>query len=250
MSSGDGSPYRFPPQYRSRPAFCTDVAVALPAVNADPALCYLDAVRARDRFRERSLSPVELVSSLVARIEAIEPKVNAFTHIFFDRALDAAREAEKRYSNRGATLRPLEGLPLVIKDFHDVKGEITTYGSRLHEHHRPDRSLAYVDRLLHAGAILLARTTTPEFALLGVTHSDLWGVTRNPWNLDLSPGGSSGGAGAALAAGMTTLADGSDIGGSIRIRPRVAACLASSPLTGGCRAADRALSTRTSPTAR
>ena len=74
-----------------------------------------------------------------------------------------------------------------------------------------------MDRLLRAGAILFARTTTPEFALLGVTHSDLWGVTRNPWNLDFSPGGSSGGAGAALAAGMTTLADGSDIGGSIRI---------------------------------
>ncbi len=74
-----------------------------------------------------------------------------------------------------------------------------------------------MDRLLRAGAILLGRTTTPEFALLGVTHSELWGVTRNPWNLALSPGGSSGGAGTALAAGMTTLADGSDIGGSIRI---------------------------------
>ena len=186
-------------------------------MNATPELCYLDAVQARNRFTERSLSPVELVSSLVARIEAVERKVNALTHTFFDRALDEAREVEKRYASRGASLRPLEGLPLVIKDFHDVKGEVTTYGSRLHEHHRPGKSLAYVDRLLRAGAIFLARTTTPEFALLGVTHSDLWGVTRNPWNLDLSPGGSSGGAGAALAAGMTTLADGSDIGGSIRI---------------------------------
>ena len=186
-------------------------------MNADPELCYLDAVEARNRFREGSLSPVELVSSLLARIEAVEPKVNAFTHTFFDRALDEAREAEKRYADRGASPRPLEGLPLVIKDFHDVKGEVTTYGSRLHEHHRPRKSLAYVDRLLRAGAIVLARTTTPEFALLGVTHSELWSVTRNPWNLALSPGGSSGGAGAALAAGMTTLADGSDIGGSIRI---------------------------------
>ncbi len=186
-------------------------------MNADPELCYLTAVQARDRFVERSLSPVELVTSLVARIEDVEPKVNAFTHTFFDRALDEARKAEKRYARGGAHPRPLEGIPIVIKDFHDVKGETTTYGSRLHEHHRPGRSLVYVDRLLHAGAILLGRTTTPEFALLGVTHSDLWGVTRNPWNLELSPGGSSGGAGAALAAGMTTLADGSDIGGSIRI---------------------------------
>ena len=108
-------------------------------------------------------------------------------------------------------------MPIVIKDFHDLKGEITTYGSRLFENHRPKRSLAYVDRLLKAGAIVVARSTTPEFAFLGVTHSDLWGVTRNPWNLEMTPGGSSGGAGAALAAGMTTLADGSDIGGSIRI---------------------------------
>ena len=186
-------------------------------MNADPELCYLNAVQARERFRKRSLSPVELVTSLVARIEDVEPRVNAFTYTFFDRTLDEAREAEKRYAGRGARPRPLEGLPIVIKDFHDVKGEITTYGSRLHEHHRPRRSLVYVDRLLHAGVILLGRTTAPEFALLGVTHSDLWGVTRNPWNLDCSPGGSSGGAGAALAAGMTTLADGSDIGGSIRI---------------------------------
>ena len=186
-------------------------------MNGAPELCYLDAVQARTRFADRSLSPVELVSSLVARIEAVEPKVNALTYTFFDGALDEAREAERRYAGRGARPRPLEGLPVVIKDFHNVKGEVTTYGSRLHEHHRPARSLVYVDRLLRAGAILLARTTTPEFALLGVTHSVLWGVTRNPWNLALSPGGSSGGAGAALAAGMTTLADGSDIGGSIRI---------------------------------
>ena len=183
----------------------------------DLELCYLNAVQVRERFRERSLSPVEIVSSLVARIVDVEPRVNAFTHTFFDRALDEAREAEKRYADRGARPRPLNGIPIVIKDFHDVKGEITTYGSRLHEHHRPRKSLVYVDRLLRAGAILLGRTTTPEFALLGVTHSELWGVTRNPWNLALSPGGSSGGAGAALAAGMTTLADGSDIGGSIRI---------------------------------
>ena len=186
-------------------------------MKADLELCYLDAVKARGRFAERSLSPVELVTHLVTRIEAVEPRVNAFTHTFFDRAFDQAQAAEKRYAGHGAGPRPLEGLPIVIKDFHDVAGEITTYGSRLHEHHRPTKSLAYVDRLLRAGAILLARTTTPEFALLGVTHSDLWGVTRNPWNLEFAPGGSSGGAGAALAAGMTTLADGSDIGGSIRI---------------------------------
>ena len=162
------------------------------------------------------MSPVDLVSALIERIEAVEPKINAFTYTFFDRALEQARKAEQRYAGLGRPRR-LEGLPIVIKDFHDLKGEITTYGSRLFENHRPKTSLAYVDRLLKAGAIVIARSTTPEFAFLGVTHSDLWGVTRNPWNLEMTPGGSSGGAAAALAAGMTTLADGSDIGGSIRI---------------------------------
>ena len=183
----------------------------------DPEICYLSAVEARERFRARTLSPVELVSNLVSRIEAVEPQVNALTHTFFERALDEARTAESRYSGQGRRPRPLEGVPIVIKDYHDVRGEVTTFGSRLYENHRSPKSLAYIDRLLRAGAILLGRSTTPEFALLGVTHSDLWGVTRNPWNLDMTPGGSSGGAGAALAAGMTTLADGSDIGGSIRI---------------------------------
>ena len=183
----------------------------------DPELCYLSAVRARERFREHSLSPVELISNLINRIEAIEPQINALTYTFFERALEEAHAAESRYSGRARRPRPLEGLPIVIKDYHDVKGEITTLGSRLYENHRSRRSLAYIDRLLRAGAILLGRSTTPEFALLGVTHSDLWGVTRNPWNLEMTPGGSSGGSGAVLAAGMTTLADGSDIGGSIRI---------------------------------
>ena len=183
----------------------------------DSELCYLNGVEAIERFNTRSLSPVELVRALIARIEAVEPKVNAFTYTFFERALEQARQAEERYAGRGPARRALEGLPIVIKDYHDLKGEITTYGSRLYADHRPKKSLPYVDRLLRAGAIVLARSTTPEFAYLGVTHSDLWGVTRNPWNLALAPGGSSGGAGAALAAGMTTLADGSDIGGSIRI---------------------------------
>ena len=182
----------------------------------DPELCYLSGITALERFAARSLSPVELVAAQIERIEALEPKINAFTYTFFECALEQARAAEQRYSGQGRCRR-LEGLPIAIKDFHDVKGEITTYGSRLFAEHRPKKSLAYVERLLRAGAIMIGRTTTPEFALLGVTHSDLWGVTRNPWNLEMSPGGSSGGAGAALAAGMTTLADGSDIAGSIRV---------------------------------
>ena len=100
-------------------------------MNADPELCYLTAVQARDRFVERSLSPVELVTSLVARIEDVEPKVNAFTHTFFDRALDEARAAEKRYAGRGARPRPLEGIPIVIKDSRSCTSRQAHVGNRL-----------------------------------------------------------------------------------------------------------------------
>ena len=186
-------------------------------MSADIELCYLSATEALGRFEAGTLSPVELVQALIDRAEAVEPRINAFTYTFHERALKQARAAEDRFRGRGARPRKLEGLPLAIKDLHDVEGEITTFGSRLYADNRSASSLPYVERLLRAGAILLARTTTPEFGCLGVTHSDLWGITRNPWNLAFGPGGSSGGAGAALAAGTTTLADGSDSGGSIRI---------------------------------
>jgi amidase len=178
-------------------------------------LCYISASEALQRFRSRSLSPVELARALVARAEAVNPRINAFTYTFFERAVEQAKQAEARYRN--GTARPLEGLCLVVKDSNAVAGEITTYGSKIYEHHRPERSHPGVKRLLNAGAVLLGRSTMPEFGEAGNCYTPLWGVTRNPWNLDYGPGGSSGGAGAALAAGMTTLADGSDIGGSIRI---------------------------------
>lgn len=181
----------------------------------DDVLCYISASEALQRFRARSLSPVELTRALVARAEAVNPKINAFTYTFHERALEAARRAEQRY--RVGSARPLEGIPIVVKDSNAVAGEITTYGSRIYAGYRPERSHPCVARLLDAGAVLLARSTMPEFGEAGNCYTPLWGVTRNPWNLDYGPGGSSGGAGAALAAGMTTLADGSDIGGSIRI---------------------------------
>jgi Asp-tRNA(Asn)/Glu-tRNA(Gln) amidotransferase A subunit family amidase len=142
--------------------------------------------------------------------------VNAFTYTFFDRAIEQAKAAESRYLT-GHNLRPLEGIPVVIKDLHPVKGEITTCGSRVLEGVRADYTAPSVQRLFDAGAIMHARSTTPEYAHAGYTYSALWGVTRNPWNLDYAPGGSSGGAGAAVASGMTAIADGTDGGGSIRI---------------------------------
>ena len=179
-------------------------------------LCYTTATEALAKFGSGELSPVELMSAVIARSEAVNPAVNAYTYTFYERALEQAKEAEALYAS-GAETRPLEGVPIVIKDFHPVEGEITTFGSRMFENHVPDRSVPTVARLLEAGAIMHARTTTPEMAHAPHCRSDLWGNTRNPWNLDFGPGGSSGGAAAAVAAGMTTLADGTDGGGSIRM---------------------------------
>lgn len=180
-------------------------------------LAYLTATEAIARFRDRSLSPVELMEAVIAQAEAWNPTLNCITYEYFDRALTQAAEAEKTYATDPDSARPLEGVPCAIKDWHSVEGEITTYGSRVFADFRPDQTAPAVQRLLDGGAIMHCRTTTPEQAHAGVTHSPLWGVTRNPWNPEFSPGGSSGGAGAAVAAGLTTIADGTDGGGSIRI---------------------------------
>ncbi|MDT0636016.1 amidase [Spectribacter hydrogenoxidans] len=179
-------------------------------------LCYLSATEALAAFQAKELSPVEVLQAQIDRIESVNNTVNALTDTYFDRALELAKAAETRYA-KGADVRPLEGLSCGIKDWHSVEGEITTYGSRVFADYRPDQTAPTVERLLDAGAIMHCRTTTPEFAHSGVTHTPLWGVTRNPWNPDYTPGGSSGGSGAALAAGMATIADGTDGGGSLRI---------------------------------
>lgn len=186
-------------------------------MTTDTDLCYLSATSALAKFRSRELSPVELVEALIARAEEFQPHVNAFTHTFYERALTQAIKAEQSYAKGRGRVRKLEGVPVAIKDLHPIKGEITTSGSRIFATQRDSATDPCVERLLRAGAILLARTATPEFGAAAITHSPLWGVTRNPWNLAITPGGSSGGAAAAVAAGMVTLADGSDYGGSIRI---------------------------------
>jgi amidase len=184
---------------------------------ADLDLCYLAATEAIAAFKARKLSPVELLDAQIHRIETINGTLNALTHTYFERAREQARAAEAKYASGADGLRPLEGVPCAIKDWHSVAGEITTYGSEVYEDFRPTQTAPTVQRLLDAGVIMHCRTTTPEFANSPTTHSPLWGVTRNPWNPAFSPGGSSGGAGAVVASGMTTLADGTDGGGSIRI---------------------------------
>jgi Asp-tRNA(Asn)/Glu-tRNA(Gln) amidotransferase A subunit family amidase len=178
----------------------------------------LSATDALARFRSRELSPVELMEATIARAEEVEPTVNALCHTFYEQALEQARAAEARYAP-GSSQEPraLEGIPLAVKEEEPVAGQPWTQGSLIFRDLVAEHSSPMAERILAAGAIVHARTTVPEFSCAGYTQSRLWGVTRNPWNPDYAVGGSSGGAGAALASGTTTLASGSDIGGSIRI---------------------------------
>ena len=129
---------------------------------ADLELCYLTASEALGRFKARTLSPVELLDAQIARAQAINPKVNAITYDFFDRAREQAKKAEAKYGQTDGRVRALEGVPVAIKDFHPVKGEITTFGSKIFEDFRPDYTAPTVDRLLRAGAIMHMRTTSPN----------------------------------------------------------------------------------------
>ena len=178
-------------------------------------LCYLTAREALNHFARGTLSPVDLMSALLDRIEAVNSLINAFGDCYFDEARSEAREAERRW--RSGTARALEGIPVAVKDAQNVAGQRTTYGSPAHSGNYARTSDPMIDRLLAAGAIIHARTTVSEFCLSGVCASSMWGTTRNPWNLAFSPGGSSGGSGAAVAAGMAVLATGTDMGGSIRV---------------------------------
>ena len=158
---------------------------------------------------------MEVVRNALERIDAVNERINAFCFVYHEEALERAREAERRVS-AGEALAPLHGVPIALKDFTPTRGKLTTLGSRVFADWVPDWQPVIVDRLLGAGAILVGKTTTPEFAGAGFTNSVLWGVTCNPWNLAHTPGGSSGGSGAAVAAGCVPLAEGTDIGGSIR----------------------------------
>jgi Asp-tRNA(Asn)/Glu-tRNA(Gln) amidotransferase A subunit family amidase len=180
-------------------------------------LNYLSATDALEKFRSKELSPVELLQAVIARAEVVEPAINAFAESRFDEALEAAKRAEARYAGRGEPLGPLDGLPVAVKEEAPIAGQRNTLGSLPLKDNVATETAAFVQRILDAGGIVHARTATPEFSSAPVTWTKLWGVTRNPWNTAFSPGGSSGGSGASLAAGSTTLATGSDIGGSIRI---------------------------------
>lgn len=179
-------------------------------------LAYISADDAIKAFKARKLSPVELIEAVIAQSETVEPAINAFTYTHFDEAMEAAKHAEARYAS-GAETGALEGLPIGIKDESEIKGKPVSVGSLIVKDTISDRTSAVNERILAEGGIVHARTATPEFCCAGFTWSDAWGVTRNPWNPAMTPGGSSGGSAASLAAGSSSLCTGSDIGGSIRI---------------------------------
>ncbi len=183
----------------------------------DLELCYAPATEILDRFKARSLSPVEYLENLIARAEQTETSVNAFAFRRFDEAMAQAREAEARYMTAGATPRPLEGLPIAVKDEMDIAGQPMTNGSLYLKDNVSTETHFAIERLLAAGAVVHARTTTPEFSCSGTSDSRIHGTTSTPWDQRFTCGGSSGGSGASLAAGTAPLATGSDIGGSIRI---------------------------------
>jgi aspartyl-tRNA(Asn)/glutamyl-tRNA(Gln) amidotransferase subunit A len=179
-------------------------------------LCALSASALLDGYGRRTLSPVEVTEAVLRRIEALNPRLNAF-NLISDRAMDEAKASEARWDS-GKPMGLLDGVPVSIKDIILTKGWPTLRGSKTVSPKGPWNDDAPVSaRLREHGAVLLGKTTTPEFGWKGVTDSPLTGVTRNPWNPDKTPGGSSGGAAAAVACGMGPLAVGTDGGGSIRI---------------------------------
>ena len=180
-------------------------------------LHYLSATEVLRAYQAREISPVEVFDAVSARADAVEPTVNALLERDHDDFRAAAVAAGERYAGSGDAPRPLEGLPVVLKEEQPIMGRSLRFGSLLTEGWVAEETHPVAERVLAAGALVHARTTTPEFSCAAFTHSTLWGITRNPWNPDFGPGGSSGGSGAALASGTAYLASGSDIGGSIRI---------------------------------
>jgi amidase len=190
-------------------------AGALNARAGDDALCLLSATEQAAALRAGTCSARELVMAHLARIERVDPLVNAIVTRTPERALAAADEADRRHA-RGDDLPPLHGLPIAHKDLQDTAGVRTTYGSPAHRDHVPAADSLLVARTRAAGAIAVGKTNTPEWGAGSHTFNPVFGVTLNPWDATRSAGGSSGGAAVALACRMVPLADGSDLGGSLR----------------------------------
>ena len=179
-------------------------------------LAFTPAWRLRQLIDDKQLSPVELTTHLLRRVEELNPRLNAFLTVCADEALAAAKLAEEQTA-RGEGLGALHGIPVPIKDLSRTAGVRTTRGSLLYKDDVPDVDDMVVESIKAAGGIVIGKTNTPEFGHRGTTENLLGEPGRNPWDLERTPGGSSGGSAAAVASGLSPVAQGSDGGGSIRV---------------------------------
>jgi aspartyl-tRNA(Asn)/glutamyl-tRNA(Gln) amidotransferase subunit A len=199
-----------------------------------------DAIALARLVSERKVSPVEIVAAAAAAIERLDPILNAFCTPAIEQALEAARHLEDRIM-RGEDVGPLCGVPIGVKDLILTKGIRTTFGSHLYSDFVPQVDDIAVERLRAAGAIILGKTNAAEFGYGGFGHNPLFPTTRNPWNIALTPGGSSAGSAAAVAAGICPVALGSDGGGSVRLPAAFSGLVGIKPTMGrmplwpGCR---------------
>jgi amidase len=180
-------------------------------------LCFTPASRLATLIRQRKVAPLDVTRAVLDQIERVNPKVNAYCTVAAESALADARKATATVTRRSARLGALHGVPVSIKDLTPTRGIRTTWGSKIYEHHVPTEDGLIVERLRAAGAIVVGKTNTPEFGAGGNTRNAVFGATLNPWNLALTCGGSTGGGAVALATGMGPLAQGSDLGGSLRL---------------------------------
>ena len=178
-------------------------------------ICFMNATEMVRKLRSKELSAAEVMTAHLRQIERVNPKVNAIVTLVAEQAMEQARAADAALA-RGQWLGPLHGLPIAHKDLLDTKGIRTTYGSPIFKDHVPDQDALIVERIQKAGALTVGKTNTPEFGAGSQTFNRVFGATRNPYDLSKTCGGSSGGAAVALACGMIPIADGSDMGGSLR----------------------------------
>lgn len=187
------------------------------------------ATEAVGRLRAGDVTPLELIDAAADRIAAVEPFVNALPTLCLDRARDRARNLPRPASGDAGHLH---GLPIAIKDLANVAGVRTTFGSSIFADNVPETSDLMVERLEQRGASVVAKSNTPEFGAGAQTFNDVFGVTRNPWNTELTPGGSSGGSAVAVATGEVWLAQGNDLGGSLRVPAAFTGCVGLRPSPG------------------
>jgi len=199
---------------------------------ADANLSWLPATELAALIRRKKVSPVEVVDAVLDRVARINPRLNAFVTLTEEPARRDAKAAERAVGKRSATLGPLHGVPFSVKDLVITRGVRTTFGTPLYRDNVPAEDAPMVERLKAAGGIMLGKTNTPTFGWIGATHNLVFGITRNPWNLERTPGGSSGGASAAAAAGLGPLHVGTDGGGSIRIPASCAGVFGHKPSYG------------------